>query len=114
MSRGLRIASTTLLTGALALLTASLAAGAEAPVLDSETFAGLAPRPIGPGITSGSITSIAGVPGERLTLYVGSAGGGVWKSSDGGTSFKPIFDKYCASIGAIAVDPRRPRVVWVG
>ena len=114
MSRFLRLASTTLLTGALALPLAARAVQAEAPLLDSETFAGLEPRPLGPGVTSGRITSIAGVPGDRLTLYVGSAGGGVWKSSDGGTSFKPIFDKYCPSIGAIAVDPKRPKVVWVG
>jgi photosystem II stability/assembly factor-like uncharacterized protein len=53
--------------------------------------------------------------GKRLTVYVGSASGGVWKSVNGGTSYKPVFDKQPAqSIGAIAIDPKDPKVVWVG
>jgi photosystem II stability/assembly factor-like uncharacterized protein len=51
----------------------------------------------------------------RLTVYVGAASGGVWKSSNGGTTFKPVFDKQdVQSIGAIAIDPSAPKTIWVG
>jgi photosystem II stability/assembly factor-like uncharacterized protein len=51
----------------------------------------------------------------RLTVYIGAAGGGVWKSINGGTTFRPIFDKQTVqSIGAITIDPSNPRTVWVG
>jgi len=53
--------------------------------------------------------------GSRLTVYVGAASGGVWKSVNGGTTFKPVFDKQpVQSIGAITIDPKNPKVVWVG
>src|SRR4029077_12737885 len=52
---------------------------------------------------------------KRLTIYVGAASGGVWKSTNGGTTYKPVFDKQpVQSIGAITVDPTNPKVVWVG
>src|SRR5262249_50321795 len=57
---------------------------------------------------------VSGKDGKTL-LYVGAASGGVWKSTDGGTSFKPVFDKQSVqSIGAIAIDPTNPNTVWVG
>jgi len=50
-----------------------------------------------------------------VTLFIGAASGGVWKSLDGGTTFKPVFDRQpVQSIGAIALDPTNPKVVWVG
>ncbi len=82
--------------------------------IDSDTFGGLEARSIGPAAMSGRVSALAAVPGDRLTIYVGAAAGGVWKSSDGGLVFKPVFDKHTPSIGAIAVDPRAPQVVWVG
>src|SRR5574341_497923 len=82
--------------------------------LDSDVLAGLAPRSIGPAVMSGRIAAIAGVAAEPVTHYVGSGGGGVWKSDDGGTTFKPVFDQHPQSIGAIAVDPSNPNTVWVG
>ena len=82
--------------------------------IDSETLGGLQLRSIGPAAMAGRIAAIDAIQGQRLTLYVGSAGGGVWKSSDGGTTFAPVFDKYCQSIGAIAIDRTRPKTVWVG
>ena len=82
--------------------------------IDSETLSGLQPRPIGPAAMSGRIAALDAVKGDRLTLFVGAAGGGVWKSSDGGTTFDPVFDKYCQSIGAIAIDRTKPKRVWVG
>lgn len=86
---------------------------AQAPV-DAATFGDLKARAIGPAVMSGRIAAIDAVPGPPLTIYVGAAGGGVWKSTDGGVTFKPIFDEYSQSIGAIAVDPSRPNTVWVG
>ena len=53
--------------------------------------------------------------GSRLTVYIGAASGGVWKSVNGGTTYKPVFDKQpVQSIGAIAIDPKNPKTVWVG
>jgi photosystem II stability/assembly factor-like uncharacterized protein len=51
----------------------------------------------------------------KTTIYVGAASGGVWKSSDGGTRFKPVFDRQpVQSIGAVTIDPKDPKTVWVG
>jgi photosystem II stability/assembly factor-like uncharacterized protein len=102
---------------ALAILMLSALPGHAAATeikVDSETFAGLDARPIGPAAMSGRIAALDAVQGEWLTIYVGAAGGGVWKSSDGGTTFKPVFDKHCQSIGAIAIDRTDARTVWVG
>ncbi|MEJ2677527.1 MAG: glycosyl hydrolase [Gemmatimonadota bacterium] len=86
----------------------------EAPPIRSTLFTGLPARAIGPATMSGRIAAIDAVPGERLTIWVGSAGGGVWKSDDGGTRFRSVFDDHTQSIGAIAVDPSSPDTVWVG
>jgi photosystem II stability/assembly factor-like uncharacterized protein len=96
-------------------MSAAAATGKAAPV-DSETTSGLGARNIGSAAMSGRIAAIAGVhEGDRLTLYIGSASGGVWKSTNGGTTFKPVFDKEpVQSIGAVAIDPTNPKVVWVG
>lgn len=71
-------------------------------------------RHIGPAVMGGRITAIEGVNSDPRILYVGAAGGGLWKSMTGGTVFKPIFDKYCQSIGAIAIDQAHPDTIWVG
>jgi photosystem II stability/assembly factor-like uncharacterized protein len=103
---------------AVALFFASLSilAAAQEVTVDSDTFSGLAARPIGPAAMGGRIADIVAVQeGQRLTIYVGSASGGVWKSSDGGTTFKPVFDKQPSlSIGSIAIDPSNSQTVWVG
>ncbi|HEX7325698.1 MAG TPA: hypothetical protein VF292_10145 [Rhodanobacteraceae bacterium] len=63
----------------------------------------------------GRIASVAGIPGNYSTYYLGSASGGVWKSTDGGHTFRPIFDQEDTSaIGAIAIAPSNPDIVWVG
>ena len=85
-----------------------------APKLDSDAIDGLFARNIGTAETSGRIAAIDGHPGDRLTLYVGAASGGVWKSVDGGSTFKAVFDKNTQSIGAIAIDHAHPDTVWVG
>jgi photosystem II stability/assembly factor-like uncharacterized protein len=71
-------------------------------------------RFVGP-IVGNRVASVAGVPGDPTTYYAGAASGGVWKSTDGGNRWQPIFDKEPASaIGALAVAPSDPNVVWVG
>ena len=89
---------------------------ATAPKVDSETISGLGARNIGSAAMSGRVAAIAAVhEGNRLTVYIGAASGGVWKSANGGTTYKPVFDKQpVQSIGAIAIDPTNPKVVWVG
>jgi len=92
-------------------------ASAQTPVkVDSETISGLGARNIGSAAMSGRIAAVAAVQeGPRLTVYVGAASGGVWKSVNGGTTFKPVFDKQpVQSIGAITIDPKNPKVIWVG
>ncbi len=88
-----------------------------APVtVDSEMISGLGARNIGSAAMSGRIAALDAVHvGARLTVYVGAASGGVWKSVNGGTTFKPVFDRQAVqSIGAIAIDPKNPNVIWVG
>src|SRR3954465_15189714 len=84
--------------------------------VDSETISGLGARNIGSAAMSGRIAALAAVhEGARLTIYVGAASGGVWKAVNGGTTFKPVFDKQPAqSIGAVTIDPKNSKVVWVG
>ncbi|HEY3381146.1 MAG TPA: hypothetical protein VGK32_05215 [Vicinamibacterales bacterium] len=97
-----------------AMLCVSAAVGAQGVKIDGDTFGGLEARPIGPASMSGRVAAIEAVAGDRLTVYAGTAGGGLWKSVDGGLQFKPIFDKYNQSIGAIAIDPSNPKTLWVG
>jgi len=105
----------TLLPGAFALLLPFCTATANAaPKIDSNTFGGLRARDIGPAKMSGRIAAIDAIPTDPITLYVGAASGGVWKSADAGISFKPIFDDYTQSIGAIRIDQNDPKTIWVG
>jgi len=72
-------------------------------------------RNLGPAVGGGRVSAVAAVPGDRNVYYVGAGGGGVWKTVDGGLSWKAVFEKEAtASIGAIAVAPSDPSVVWVG
>ena len=82
--------------------------------ITSATFGMMEARHLGPGTTSGRITAIAGDDSDGKTIYIGTAGGGVWKTTDAGVVLKPMFDKYCQSIGAIAVDQKHRGVVYVG
>jgi photosystem II stability/assembly factor-like uncharacterized protein len=104
-----------LLASAATLIAAP--AAAQTPAADTAAISGLGVRNIGPATTSGRIAAVEGRQEKdgKVTLLVGSAGGGVWKSDDGGTTFKPVFDKEpVQSIGAVALDPTNKDVMWVG
>ena len=99
----------------MALLWAVAGVAQEAiPLKGDELFGALRARHIGPALMSGRISDIEGHPADSRVLYIGAAGGGVWKTNDGGVTFRPVFDKYNQSIGSIAVDPKKPETVWVG
>ncbi len=94
----------------------AMTAPAQDAKFDSDTISGLGARNIGSAAMSGRVAALAAVKENgRLTVYVGAASGGVWKSINGGTTFKPVFDKEAVqSIGAIAIDPQSPKTIWVG
>jgi photosystem II stability/assembly factor-like uncharacterized protein len=100
-----------------ALLCGVCLAGAQAPYrFDSATVSGLPARNIGSATMSGRIAALDGVEEDgRITVFVGAASGGVWKSVNGGTTYKPVFDREdVQSIGAVAIDPSNSKTVWVG
>ncbi|MCH9650484.1 MAG: hypothetical protein K0U98_19780 [Deltaproteobacteria bacterium] len=83
--------------------------------VDSSLLAGLEARAIGPAAMSGRVATVEVVTADPKTMYVGGATSGVWKSIDGGLTWKPIFDDQpVASIGAISVFQAHPDIVWVG
>ena len=78
-------------------------------------FGDLRARHIGPALMSGRINDMEVHPTNNQIIYAGTAGGGVWKSNDAGTTFNPIFDDHSQSIGAVAIDPNNPdNVIYVG
>ncbi|MEZ5440951.1 MAG: hypothetical protein R3F15_05640 [Lysobacterales bacterium] len=99
--------------GLLTLAAGAAAGAAEAPY-DSDLFGGLKARAIGPATMSGRIASIDATAEDPGLIVVGAASGGVWRSTDGGISFKPIFDEHVQSIGAVRIDPTDSKVIWVG
>lgn len=97
------------------LLLAVSANYAAAQKLDLDKLKNFSPRSIGPGAMSGRITSIDVVTNNPNIIYVGAASGGVWKSTNRGTDWKPIFDKEnTLAIGSIAIQQSNPSVIWVG
>jgi photosystem II stability/assembly factor-like uncharacterized protein len=80
-----------------------------------ELFGDISARHLGPALMSGRITDLEMHPTNNRILYTATAGGGVWKSGDGGATFAPIFDEHIQSIGCIAIDPSKPdQNIWVG
>ncbi len=83
--------------------------------LKAETFKGLELRSIGPALMSGRIADVAVHPKDQSTWYVAVGSGNVWKTTNAGTTWKPIFDDQGSySIGCVTVDPSHPEIVWVG
>lgn len=122
MSRGklrlnnclLRLCPYYLLFAAAAMLAAACAPIASAQQISSDMYSGMRWRLIGPH-RAGRVTAVAGIAGQPNEFYFGTPGGGVWKTIDGGRVWKPIFDDaHVASIGAIAVAPSEPRIIYVG
>jgi photosystem II stability/assembly factor-like uncharacterized protein len=100
----------------VATATAQDATGASADAgPKKDVFAGLRLRGIGPALMSGRVGDIAVDPVKPSTWYVAAASGGVWKTTNSGTTWTSIFDAYGSySIGCVTVDPRNHLVVWVG
>jgi photosystem II stability/assembly factor-like uncharacterized protein len=89
--------------------------GGAVAAADSSGFANLTWRSIGPAVSGGRVAAVAGTPQNDQLYYVGTAGGGVWKTANGGTTWAPVFDKQTvAAIGAVAIDPHDANVVYVG
>ena len=84
------------------------------PKISAGLFGMLEARHIGPAVMGGRITAIDAVNKEPRFLYVATAGGGIWKSMNGGASFKPIFDKYSQSIGALTIDQTNTDILYAG
>jgi photosystem II stability/assembly factor-like uncharacterized protein len=118
MSR--RLAARTLLVFALAgplaagALTHAVRVAAQQGRVDPALYSGLRWRMIGP-FRGGRVNGVSGVAGQPNTFYFGSVGGGVWKTTNAGRTWLPIFDSQpIASIGAVAVAPSNPNIVYVG
>ncbi len=107
----------------LALLLLAPPLAAQAPKTDatpadpmsSATFGGLKLRSVGPALTSGRVVGFAVHPDNRAHYFAAAASGGVWKTTNAGTTWAPVFDNEGSySIGYVALDPKDPNVVWVG
>ncbi len=98
----------------LVALAAFASAAGAAPASDESQESDFKFRFVGPKVGN-RIASVAGVPGDASIYYAGAASGGVWKSTDGGNRWLPVFDKQTvAAIGALAVAPSQPSTVWAG
>jgi photosystem II stability/assembly factor-like uncharacterized protein len=89
-------------------------ASATPPVVDPSLYSAMRWRLIGP-YRAGRVSAVAGVPGDAATYYMGTPGGGVWKTTSGGATWKPIFDdQHVASIGDLAIAPSDSNIIIVG
>jgi hypothetical protein len=103
-----------LLRFSLILLSIAVTTATALAQYSPESFSGLKWRLVGP-YRAGRVTCVAGIPGKPAIYYFGTPGGGVWKTTDGGRVWKPIFDDaHVASIGALALAPSNPDVIYVG
>ena len=107
---------TTWLSGiALLCISLSLFSQEKKEIKLENYFGDLSARQIGPAVMSGRISDMENHPTDPMIIYAGSAGGGVWKSNDAGTTFYPIFDDHAQSIGAVELDPNDPdNTIYVG
>src|SRR5205085_61969 len=102
---------------AICFAAAAFAADQTQTPFNSSTISGLGARNIGSAAMSGRVAAIDAIrePNGKLTIFVGAASGGVWKSEDSGTRYKPVFDEQpVQSIGAVTLDPKNSKNIWVG
>ncbi|HEX5761342.1 MAG TPA: hypothetical protein VF121_19320 [Thermoanaerobaculia bacterium] len=98
-----------------AVLLAAVLAPPVASEIDPALLSGLRLRSIGPAAMSGRVAAVAGAASDPDLLYVGAASGGVWRSTNGGLTWEPFFDRErVASIGDVALFQPNPQIVWVG
>ena len=91
------------------------AAAAAATAAPQDSLNTIKFRNLGPSVAGGRVSAVVGVPGQPMTYYVGAAAGGVWKTTDYGNTWDAIFkDQPAASIGAVALAPSNPNLIWVG
>ena len=110
MMHRIRSSKLTLIIVCLIFSSFSLAHAQEPP---KDVLGALRYRHIGP--VGNRLTSVVGIPGNPNIYYVGAASGGVWKTTDGGVHWQPIFDSQpVSSIGALALAPTDPNIVWAG
>jgi len=103
------------LAAAFLLAAPSIRAQQRATPLDSATLASFAWRNIGPADMGGRVADIAGIPAPSKTFYVAAAAGGIWKTTNAGTTFRPVFDdQRVISMGALAIAPSDTQQVWAG
>ena len=103
------------LVAAVALSGSAAFAQAARPPLDSATIAGFRWRTIGPANFEGRVSDVAGIPFPSKTFFVASAAGGIWKTTNAGTTFRPVFDDYpVVSMGMLAIAPSDTQQVWAG
>jgi photosystem II stability/assembly factor-like uncharacterized protein len=101
-------------------IAALLAAGFVLPAAAARAGSGTAPaqlpwRTLGPSVSGGRVSAVVGTDADPALYYAGGADGGVWKSTNGGQIWQPVFDgQPVAAIGAIAIDPKDENVVWAG
>jgi photosystem II stability/assembly factor-like uncharacterized protein len=107
---------TTIWVACLGILSATTVLAQDKIVLKGkELFGDIQARHIGPALMSGRITDIEMHPTNNKIIFTATAGGGVWKSNDGGASFNSVFDDHIQSIGCVAIDPSKPdQNIWVG
>lgn len=97
------------------LLLATAVSAFAASVSDPALLNGLAWRSIGPAVMGGRISDIDAVAGDPSVVYVASGSGGAFRTNDGGITWTPIFDHQSTiSIGTLTIDPKNPKVVWIG
>ncbi len=112
-TRPVRLVSGKLISLIVTVLLCLVGSQSSAQIIDSAVYRSLRYRFIGPG--GNRVSAVIGEPGNPNAYYVGAASGGVWKSSDAGANWKPIFDSQdVQSIGALAIDKSQPHTIWVG
>ncbi len=102
----------------LLLGAAGSALGAQTPAagaLDSVTLGAHRWRAVGPANMGGRVTDVEGIPSPSKTFYVATAGGGIWKTTNAGTTFRPIFENQrCVAMGDLAIAPSDTNTIYAG